>query len=120
MFYLNKKAIKEDLPVSRYDVRKFTEFSENTYIIETSYFYKELIKLPLSGITKVRGEQNKPWLISYRIYKTEEMWDILAEYNQLISIFQFTEGLELKYPSLSDVEQLYFSINSKEFRNRTT
>lgn len=120
MFYINKQAIKDNEPLSRYDARKFVEFSFNTYIIETSFFYRELIKLPIQGVTKVRGEQYKPWLISYRIYKTEEMWDILAEYNQLISIFQFTEGLELRYPSLSSIEQLYFSINSKEFRNRNS
>lgn len=109
---LNTKDFKE-----RFDLQKFVGFSENVYDYLDSYFIEQVTKLPVFGKTIVQIEENRPDLVSYRIYGTTQFWYILMLYNGMVSPFELVEGQELNYPKIEDIEKLYFSLNALQRKN---
>ena len=109
---LNTKDFKE-----RFDLQKFVGFSEDVYDYLDSYFIEQVNKLPVFGKTIVQIEENRPDLVSYRIYGTTQFWYILMIYNGMVSPFDLTEGQELNYPRIEDIEKLYFSLNALQRKN---
>ena len=109
---LNTKDFKE-----RFDLQKFVGFSEDVYDYLDSYFIEQVNKLPVFGKTIVQIEENRPDLVSYRIYGTTQFWYILMIYNGMVSPFDLTEGQELNYPKIEDIEKLYFSLNALQRKN---
>lgn len=109
MFYL---SINQDF-ATRYDFSKFCEFVEGAYDSVESYFLQELAKLPAYGYYQVVGESGRPDLLSYRIYGSTQYWWILLFYNNLLSIDDIENNMNIRYPSLDDIEILYFQLNSK-------
>lgn len=100
----------------RYAPSKYMEKVEGTVDILTSYFIIELQKLQPSGVFQVSSEIYRPDLISYKIYGHVQFWWIILIYNDLISPWELTVGKELSFPSLDDLENLYFSLKVKELR----
>lgn len=111
MYYINTDR---DLK-TRYDIAKFVEwyvpqFETPVYDILFSYFWNAVVGLPQGGKFIVSGEENRPDLVSYKIYGTTQYWWIILYYNSLVHNEEITAGLELKYPLLSDLESLYFKL----------
>jgi hypothetical protein len=102
---------------TRYDPAKFLEFvilsyANPLYDVLGSYFWKQLKTLSVKGTYQVRGEDNRPDLISYRIYGNTQYWWIILLYNNLTSNEDIVGGMTLNYPALIDLETLYFQLNS--------
>lgn len=114
MLYLNTEIIKKKNFKDRYDPQKFIPYEENVYDISESWFYDRIMRLPIRGEYVVHGEEERPELISYRIYGTTSMWHILLAYNRITDFTDVTVGLTIYYPSIEDLEQIYFSLNSKQ------
>lgn len=109
MFFLNlNRDFKE-----RYELERYMEYTDN-YDILTSAFLLELKNISPSGRYVVNGQDSRPDLVSYEIYKDVQYWWIILLYNELSSISELVTGLELKYPSQSDLEQYYFSLKSRQ------
>lgn len=100
----------------RYDPAKYMEFTEGAFDILTSYFINELQKLPVNGIFQVTSEFNRPDLASTKIYGLTKYWWLILLYNNLSSPWELVIGLELSYPSINDIENLYFSLKAKGLR----
>ena len=100
----------------RFDPYKYMEPVEDTSDILTSYLILELQKLPLYGVFQVTKEFNRPDLVSHAIYGNTQYWWILLLYNNLSTPWELTIGLEVKYPSLSQIENLYFTLKAKGLR----
>ena len=97
----------------RYDLAKFMDFNNNCYDILTSYFISELTKLEPKGVYEVVEELERPDLISYKIYGSVRFWSLLMMYNSIISPLDIKVGTLINYPSLEDLENVYFSLKSK-------
>lgn len=115
MFYIDPS---KNLP-TRYDIAKFLEYvtpppvSEGpVFDVLASYFWNKIPDLPLGGNYLVVGEANRPDLISYRIYGDTQYYWIIMIYNGISFNEDIIMGLQLSYPSLKDLEDLYFKLNS--------
>jgi Base plate wedge protein 53 len=111
MYFINTDR---DIP-NRYDIAKFVEwytpqFESPVYDILFSYFWNEVVSLPQGGVFTVSGEENRPDLVSYKIYGNTQYWWIILLYNGLSHNEEVVAGLELKYPLLIDLESLYFKL----------
>ncbi len=118
MYYINLPLLNQKNFKDRFDLQKFVQMSENVYDILDSYFALKVRSLPQYGVTRIQGEEKRPDLLSYRLYKTVNLWYILMLYNGYISHMDMKEGDEIKYPKLDDVEELYFTLNALQ-RNGT-
>jgi len=105
-FYIN---LGYDSPV-RYDEAKFMEYDTDVYDSLTSYFLDVLRKLPVHGEYVVVDEEGRPDLLSHRIYGSTQYWWILLVYNNLVSPFDVQSGMTIRYPSIDDLEALFFKL----------
>lgn len=117
MYFINLKALNEKDFRDRFDLQKFVEFKENVYDYLDSYFINKVQKLPVFGTTQVQIEENRPDLLSYRIYGTVKFWYILLVFNGMVSPLEVYEGQTINYPKVDDVEELYFSLNALQRNN---
>ncbi len=99
---------------ARYDFAKFLQYENNNFDPLTSKFLEELNTLEISGEYKVTTEEYRPELLSYYIYSDQQYWWILLEYNNLLSFEDLVTGLTISYPSLADLEALYFDLKAAE------
>ena len=110
LFYINLDY-ESDV---RFDLAKFMEYSEDVYEPLTSDFLYEIEKLtPVDRFT-VTSEEGRPDLISYKIYGTTQYWWVLMEMNGILDIENIVNGTIIEYPDISDLENIYFSLKSKE------
>ena len=115
-FFINLEKESE----SRFEITKFFNYTDNHDPL-TSFLYSELKSVPLEGYFKVRGQEGRPDLVSFEIYTDTQYWWVLMLYNDIQKVDQITEGMDLKYPSISALEDLYFSLKINEQAiNRTT
>jgi hypothetical protein len=108
----------------RYDIPKFCDHTENVLDILDSYvfekvssYYEERISLKdlsIEGIFTVTTQEFRPDKISYEIYKSHQYWWLIMEFNNIINIFDIVSGLELNYFNLAELEDIYFSLNSRQ------
>ena len=109
----------------RYDIPKFATHTENVIDILDSYmfekvsaYYEEQVDvkdLTVDGVFEVVTEEYRPDLISYEIYDGDtQYWWLLMEFNGLIDIFQIVSGLQMKYFSLTQLEDIYFTLSSRQ------
>jgi hypothetical protein len=80
----------------------------------TSEFLRLMPTLSSSGRYTVQDEEGRPDLLSYRIYGDTQYWWILLYYNSIIDVESLTLNTIVSYPSLTDLESLYFSLSAKE------
>ncbi len=50
----------------------------------------------------------------HNIFKTTNYWALLMMYNDMISPFEIKIGVQMAFPSITDLEDLYFTLRSKE------
>ncbi len=111
-FFINLEKDTE----KRYDLSKFLEFSDN-YDPLTSSFTNNLISLPAGGEYTLQGEDSRPDLLSYHVYGDTQYWWVLLMYNSVIDYSELKTGTKIKYPNITDLESLYFSLKSQEIGN---
>lgn len=98
----------------RFEKAKFFSYTDNHDPL-TSYLLSELKTLPVAGFfTVAGGEEGRPDSLSFNIYADTQYWWILMAYNDLSNIQEITNGMTIKYPSLSSLEDLYFSLKTQE------
>lgn len=98
----------------RLDMGKFMEYTSSAHDILNSYLVNEIPKLSESGKYTVSVEERRLDLISYNIYGDTQYWWILMLYNSIFEISDVISGVILGFPSLNDLESLFFSLKSLE------
>jgi hypothetical protein len=109
----------------RYDIPKFLDNTEDVLDVFDSYlfekiggYFKEQIdikNLAVDGVFEVTTQEYRPDLISAEIYDGDtQYWWLLMEYNGIIDIFKIVSGLQMNYFSLTKLEDIYFSLNSRQ------
>lgn len=97
----------------RYALSKFLRYTDN-YDVLTSEFLNRLPELRSGGQVIVRGAEGRPDILSDRLYGNFEYWWILLAYNRMDDVDQIKEGMVIRYPLLSELEKLYYSLKSRE------
>lgn len=101
------------VPIERFDMAQFYKYTDN-YDPLTSAFQNQLISLSPNGTYFIQGNDERPDIISYRIYKDTQYWWMLMMYNGLSDVYQIKSGVTISFPSISDLEDLLFSLKSQE------
>lgn len=110
MFYINNDITS----ITRYDMSKFMDFDTDSYCILDSYFCSQLKNIPYSGAITIKTQVERPDLLAYDIYGDVQYWWILMLYNDLQSPKELVQGLTISYPSLTDLENLYFTLSTRQ------
>jgi len=98
----------------RFDIGRFMRYENENHDPLTSAFIKDLKALKNNGRFVVQGEEFRPDLISDKIYGTTQHWWIILLYNDVFEIDDITNGVELNYPSLDDLDSLFFNLKAQE------
>ena len=129
LFYLNlenydKLTINNEVRTSqlykdyghnRFSLHKPFQYANNKiYDIFNSRFIKELKLLKAGGSMSITSQAYNPPLLSYDIYGVTDLWNILLWYNNCLSSQDLTIGKVIKYPTLGNLETLYFKLQSKQ------
>lgn len=109
-FFINLDLISKE----RFDAGKFFEYVGDNYDPLTSSFLAQLENLSEFGRYVVAGEDNKPDLVSYRIYGDTQYWWLLLYYNKRLEYTEFATGDIVRYPSLADLENIYFRLKASK------
>lgn len=109
MFYLNEEKKK-----ARYDMSRFMEHVDEaeTFDIMGSFFIKEVLKLPVFGEYLVTKEEHRPDLISHEVYGSTQYWWVILLYNRIWFFQEIILGMSLAYPSLQNIENLFFRLRA--------
>lgn len=99
--------------IDRFDMGKFFQFTDN-YDPLTSDFADELMKLTTRGNYIIQGQDGRPDLISQAVYGDTQYWWIIMLYNTKLQFLDLKSGDVINFPSLDDVESLFFSLKSRE------
>jgi hypothetical protein len=110
LFYINTERDFSQ----RFNLGKLMEFCVDNYDPITSDILLELKSLDQGGIYTVRGEENNPDLIAFRIFGDTQFWWILMQYNSITEIADIENGQEIKFPSISALEDFYFSLKLRQ------
>jgi hypothetical protein len=108
MFYIDTTIDSK----TRFDRAKLMAYDEGFDILD-SYFVNQLLKLPKVREFKVAFEASRPDIISYKMYGDAQYWWIIMLYNDISDETTITSGMVFNGPSLSAVEDLYFSLKAK-------
>ena len=104
MYYLNNDI----QTIDKYDMSKFMDMADDgVFDCLTSYFLYQIPQLPIYGYYKIKVEENRPDLLSFNLYGDTQYWWIIMWYNHFLSPYDLTVGKEIKYPSLSNINQMY-------------
>ena len=110
LFYINlKKSVSE-----RFDIGRFMLWCGDNYDPLTSNVLREIKDLKLGGFYTVQGQDGRPDLLADVIYGDTQYWWILMQYNAFLEISDITNGLEVRYPSVGALEDLYFSLKLRQ------
>ena len=111
MFYISDLLESED----RYGLSTILEYNEKgDFNTVTSTFIQELRELPL--MSYVTSKEERPDLLAYRIYGDTQFAWIIMIYNNCIDFTDgtFKAGMQIKYPALSDLEKLIFTLKARK------
>lgn len=95
----------------RYDLEKLVKWDTDMFDILDSTFLSMIKKLPTYGYILITTEERNPPLISYKIYGTVMFWNIILHYNNILDVDDIVTGTRINYPSISDIENVYFRLN---------
>ncbi len=100
----------------RFTMGKFMEFlNSDNYDPLNSYVLNQMNSLPVSGFVTYSGLSYRPDLLSEQVYNGDgQYWWLLLCYNGLASADDLLDGQKIKYPSLGDIEDLYFTLKLKQ------
>ncbi|QIG71451.1 baseplate wedge subunit protein [Rhizobium phage RHph_TM39] len=98
--------------INRYDQAKFMPYSEDMYDILDSTFMDKLRTIGKYGVFTVTSEDGRPDLIAEKIYGLgySQYWWILMLYNDIVDPEDIVTGTVIRYPSVSTLENIYFSL----------
>lgn len=106
MFYIDNETNTTD----KYDMAIFLDFTDDgVFDPLNSYFMYEIPKLPTIGYHTVRTEEHRPDMLSFNIYGDTQYWWVLMWYNHMMKPQDIKVGVQVRYPSLSSLEQLYLN-----------
>jgi len=97
--------------LSRYDPSRFMRKHDDFYDINDSYLIEKVRELPHSGTYLIEVER-RPDIYSNDIYGTTRNWQMLLDYNSIVLIDELVVGKQLRYPSLSSVEDIFFRLKT--------
>ena len=104
MYYIDNETNTTD----KFDMAKFIELGDDgVFDSLNSYMLYAIPKLPSVGTYKVRVEAGAPDYLAKSIYNDEQYWWILMWYNHILHPEDLVVGLEISYPSIGDIQQLY-------------
>lgn len=109
MFYLDSSK-QFDM---RYELGRFMQFDKRCMDVLNSYFLRELQNVPAIGNYEVTVEEGRPDLLSYKLFGTTQYWWILLYYNGLLEPADLKIGALIRYPSVSKLESIYFTLTSR-------
>lgn len=109
MFYINKDYSSDE----KYDIAKFMEYQTDNYDVLTSYMLNNIKSLPTSGVFKISVEEERPDLISYKIYGTVTYWSLILLYNDIVDLSELKSGKSINYFDVRDFENLYYDLTTK-------
>lgn len=73
----------------------------------SSSISNKIRKLPPSiRFTLRASEAGRPALISYRAYRTVDLWFVVNEYNGIMHHLELVQGMKLVLPSLASIDSL--------------
>lgn len=81
--------------------------SASTWTIDplSSSISSELRKLPVQYRFRLRAsEAARPALISYRVYRTVDLWFVVQEYNGIMHHLELVAGMNLVLPGLAGID----------------
>ena len=108
MFYFNPEYISKE----RYDLAKLMPFDIDNFDVLNSYFLENFGSLQTQGVFTITVEEERPDLISYKIYGSVQYSNLVMLYNNILDLSELKTGVVLNYFSISDLESLYFSLRS--------
>lgn len=108
MFYINPDYNSDE----KYDLAKFFSFEVDNYDVLDSYFFDNIINLPVRGVFTVTVEEQRPDLISNSIYETVNYWSLLLIYNNILSVEDIVTGTKINYFDIKDLENLFYNLKS--------
>lgn len=79
-----------------------------------SKYIRSVMNLPAAGSIQVTTQAGRPDLLAYDIYADVQLWSILLVYNRKIDPFDIKERETIVYPSLTDLENLYFVLAAEQ------
>ena len=97
-------------PKERFDMSRFMRWDCDVFDPIASHMISEIKNLESGGNYTAEGEDFRPDLISNKIYGTTEYWWILLLYNDKLSFNDLQHGDELEFPSVQEIEDLYFRL----------
>lgn len=101
----------------RYDLGKFIDFNDGFDPITCAFFHA-IDELSVGGQYTLQGEDARPDLLSHRIYGDVQYWWILILFNGIKDITEdLVTGTEIRYPSISSIEDFYFSLRLRQKAN---
>ena len=109
LFFINTEYTSPN----RFDPAKLLEYSDN-YDPLTSSFLNDLKSLPKFGTWIVQAEEKRSDVLSYKIYGDVQFWWVILFYNDLTDNDDLVSGMTIKYPNLTDLEDLYFGLQAKK------
>ena len=110
MFFINLDSVDG----RRYDMDKFMELINDGHDPLTSALFNEVQNLELGGRYTVQGEDERPDLLSFRIFDTTDYWWIIMLYNSFISPSDIKTGEQVVFPKLTALENYYFNLKIRE------
>jgi hypothetical protein len=108
MFKIDPKNTAE-----RFDLSKFMDSIDGSFFDSVnSDFLLKVTKVKNFGTYRVVSEAGRPDLLSERIYGTglTQYWWILMYYNNLRNPSDIKTGMIIRYVSISDLEDIYFTL----------
>lgn len=113
-----KYKLNQDSSLNRYDISKFIKKEEDGFWdIVNSEFISNLNLMKSFEYYTVTTENGRPELIAEKIYGygNSQFWWIIMILNNCVLPSDIKTGDVLKYPSLSNLETIYFSLLDNSF-----
>jgi len=113
MYYINI----EDNFLTRFDLAKFLNYENNCYDVLTSYVLENICDLSIFETNRLQVEEQRPDLISWNTFDTTQYWWVIMLFNNFIFLDELVDNVKYNIPSLSELEDMYFSLKSLEQLN---
>lgn len=98
----------------RFTMAKFMEYVSDNFEPLTSHIITEIKKLPIEGTYVYKSINYRLDVLAKLVYDDEQFWWVLMIYNEFDSADKLVYNTNVKYPSLTDIEQLYYSLKLKQ------
>ena len=95
---------------TQYQPTQLMEFMQGVYDPTTSYFMRELGNMLSDGTYTILTVPQRPDVYSRDIYGTVDFWFFLLYYNNITFLEELDLGKTLEYPSLADMEDIFFTL----------